>query len=123
MMNRTSFRLMLLMAGLVMIGSLVGGNRLSAQSAGTQSTTAKVLPAAAADPGAGAGGSGPSAVGGHTGNPTQLQLQTEKLAAMAAELKARVDKTNKDVLSLSVVQQAQAIEQYAHQLKQGDPKH
>jgi hypothetical protein len=122
MMNRTSFRLMLLMAGLVMIGSLVGGNRLSAQSAGTQSTTAKVLPAAA-DPGAGAGGSGPSAVGGHTGNPTQLQLQTEKLAAMAAELKARVDKTNKDVLSLSVVQQAQAIEQYAHQLKQGDLKH
>ena len=42
---------------------------------------------------------------------------------MAAELKARVAKSNKDVLSVPVIQQAQAIEQYAHELKQGDSKH
>jgi hypothetical protein len=49
---------------------------------------------------------------------TALALETDKLVAMAAELKARVDKTNKDILSLEVVQEAQAIEQFAHQMKQ-----
>jgi len=49
---------------------------------------------------------------------TSLELQTEKLLAMATELKLRVDKTNKDILSYAVVRQAQEIEQYVHQLKQ-----
>jgi hypothetical protein len=53
---------------------------------------------------------------------TTLALETDKLAAMAAELKVRVDKTNKDILSLEVVQQAQAIEQLAHQMKQASGK-
>jgi len=53
---------------------------------------------------------------------TALALETDKLVAMAAELKARVDKTNKDILSLEVVQQAQAIEQFAHQMKQESGK-
>jgi hypothetical protein len=51
-----------------------------------------------------------------------LAMQTQKLAAMAMELKASVDKTNKDILSWAVVQQAQQIEQYVHQLKQGEVK-
>jgi hypothetical protein len=99
-------------AGLVLVvASLASGTRLWAQAAGTQATAAaKVLPAAAAGP------------GGSAVNPTPLQIQTEKLAAMADELKARVDKTNRNVLSVAVVQQAQAIEQYAHNLKQGSPK-
>ena len=51
-----------------------------------------------------------------------LALETEKLVAMATELKQRVDKTNKDILSLRVVEQAKQIEEYAHQLKQEEPK-
>jgi len=54
--------------------------------------------------------------------PTTLALETDKLVAMAAELKARVDKTNKDILSLEVVQEAQAIEVFAHQMKQESGK-
>jgi hypothetical protein len=49
-------------------------------------------------------------------------MQTEKLVAMATELKVSVDKTNKNILSWAVVQQAQQIEQYAHQLKLGEVK-
>jgi hypothetical protein len=56
------------------------------------------------------------------GKQKALVMQTEKLAAMATELKVSVDKTNKDILSWAVVQQAQQIEQYAHQLKQGEVK-
>jgi hypothetical protein len=53
---------------------------------------------------------------------TLLALRTEKLVAMATELKLQVDKTNKDILSCTVVQQAQEIEKYAHQLKQEEGK-
>jgi hypothetical protein len=109
-------------AGLVLVvAPLVCGTRLWAQASGSPAAAAaKVL-----EPGSAPHGTSVSRDGADrpTGNLTQLQVQTERLAAMASELKARVDKTNKDVLSVAVVQQAQAIEQYAHQLKQGSPKH
>jgi hypothetical protein len=111
----------MLMAGLVLVvAPRVSGTRLWAQASGTPAAAAaKVL-----EPGGAPHGTSLSPVGAGrpAGNLTQLQVQTEKLAAMASELKARVDKSNKDVLSVAVVQQAQAIEQYAHQLKQGGPK-
>jgi predicted ATP-grasp superfamily ATP-dependent carboligase len=48
---------------------------------------------------------------------TALGVETEKLHAMAVELKQDVDKTNRNILSVSVVHKAEAIEKYAHQLK------
>ena len=51
-----------------------------------------------------------------------LEKEADHLVAMATELKARVDKTNKNILSLTVVAQAELIEHYAHQLKVGDTK-
>jgi hypothetical protein len=111
----------MLMAGLgLMVAPVTNGVRLWAQASGTPAAAA----AKVSDPGGTPHGTttSPVGTGGPTGNLTPLQVQTEKLAAMASELKARVDKTNKDVLSVAVVQQAQAIEQYAHQLKQGNPK-
>jgi len=51
-----------------------------------------------------------------------LEKEADHLVAMATELKARVDKTNKNILSLTVVEQAELIEHYAHQLKVGDKK-
>jgi organic radical activating enzyme len=47
-----------------------------------------------------------------------LALQADKLVAMAETLKSEVDKTNKNILSVTVVHQAEDIERYAHQLKQ-----
>jgi hypothetical protein len=126
MMNRACFRLAIEMIGLAMLA----GPRLAAQNTSTPTAAApKAAPAAAAEPtptltpAPSPTSASADTANGHTANPTPLQLQTEKLAAMAAELKARVAKSNKDVLSVPVIQQAQAIEQYAHELKQGDSKH
>jgi hypothetical protein len=44
---------------------------------------------------------------------------TVKLLEMANELKAAVDKSNKDTLSLDVVRKADAIEKLAHSVKEG----
>lgn len=51
-----------------------------------------------------------------------LEVEADRLVAMATELKTRVDKTNKNILSLTVVEQAEEIEHYAHQLKAGEKK-
>jgi proline dehydrogenase len=47
----------------------------------------------------------------------QLMLDTDKLLALATELKADVDKTNKDVLSVDVVKKAEEIEKLAKSVK------
>jgi hypothetical protein len=47
-----------------------------------------------------------------------LALETQKLVTMAENLKVQVDKTSRNILSVTVVQQAEDIEHYAHQLKQ-----
>ena len=46
-----------------------------------------------------------------------LAKQTEKLFDMATELKAQVDKTNKNILSMKVVEKAQEIELLAKGMK------
>lgn len=48
----------------------------------------------------------------------KLVADTEKLLALATELKADVDKTNKDTLSVDVVKKADEIEKLAHSVKE-----
>jgi nitric oxide reductase activation protein len=47
-----------------------------------------------------------------------LVEDTEKLLSLANELKADVDKSNKDTLSLDVVRKADEIEKLAHAVKE-----
>lgn len=48
----------------------------------------------------------------------RLVADTDKLLALATELKQEVDKTNKDVLSVDVIKKADAIEKLAHGVKE-----
>jgi type VI protein secretion system component VasF len=48
----------------------------------------------------------------------RLVEDTTKLLALANELKAAVDKSNKDTLSLDVVRKADEIEKLAHSVKE-----
>jgi hypothetical protein len=117
--KRTYWRLFLLVALLAFGGSAgaqtpAGGTAPVAPAKITSGTLGDTAPVPAASP---AAQTGTPAV-----KPTALALQTEKLLAMATELKLRVDKTNKDILSCAVMRQAEEIEQYAHQLKQGGAK-
>jgi hypothetical protein len=48
----------------------------------------------------------------------QLVNDTQKLLALANELKAQVDKSNKDTLSLDVIRKADEIEKLAHNVKE-----
>jgi len=48
----------------------------------------------------------------------KLVSDTERLLALANELKAEVDKTNKDTLSLDVIRKADEIEKLAHSVKE-----
>ncbi len=112
---------------LVVVGVLAFGESFEAQS--TTGGPEQIASAKTVSGSAGIAVVPPASVvaaGAQIGVPaskqSELVLETDKLVAMAAELKARVDKTNKDILSLEVVQQAQAIEQYAHQMKQGSVK-
>ena len=111
---------------LVMAGLLAFGKSFEAQSATGGQEQISSAPIVLGSTGSAVVATGSAAAGAQTGVPTskqsELALETDKLVAMAAELKARVDKTNKDILSLEVVQQAQAIEQYAHQMKLGSTK-
>jgi hypothetical protein len=48
----------------------------------------------------------------------QIAEDTAKLLKLAAELKAEVDKTTKDTLSLGVIRKAGEIERLAHNVKE-----
>jgi hypothetical protein len=48
----------------------------------------------------------------------QLVLDTQKLLALANELKVEVDKSNKDTMSLDVIRKAEEIEKLAHAVKE-----
>jgi hypothetical protein len=47
----------------------------------------------------------------------QISDESTQLLAMAVALKAEVDKTNKDMLSLDVIRKADEIERLAHTVK------
>jgi hypothetical protein len=48
----------------------------------------------------------------------RLVADTDKLLALASDLKAQVDKTNKDTLSVDVIKKAEEIEKLAHSVKE-----
>ena len=48
----------------------------------------------------------------------ELARQTERLFDMATELKVQVDKTNKNILSMKVVEKAEEIERLAKGMKE-----
>jgi hypothetical protein len=48
----------------------------------------------------------------------RLVADTDKLLELATDLKAQVDKTNKDVLSVDVIKKADEIEKLAHSVKE-----
>jgi len=52
-----------------------------------------------------------------TERQAQLRVDTERLLALAAELKQTVDKTNPNILSLEVIKKAQEIEKLAKSVK------
>lgn len=56
---------------------------------------------------------GAPAVDTRTDKQKALALQADRLFTMASELKAQVDLTNKNILSLKVVQKAEEIETLA----------
>ena len=54
----------------------------------------------------------------NTDRQKRLVADTDKLLALATELKQDVDKTNKDVLSVDVIKKAEEIEKLAHSVKE-----
>ena len=48
----------------------------------------------------------------------QIADDTSKLLALATQLKAEVDKTSKDTLSINVIRKAESIEKLAHGVKE-----
>jgi hypothetical protein len=46
-----------------------------------------------------------------------IKTDTEKLLKLAVELKAQVDKSNENVLSIDVIRKAEEIEKLAHSVK------
>ena len=48
----------------------------------------------------------------------ELQADTEKLYKLTQELKAEVDKSNKDTLSVAVIKKAQEVERLAKSIKE-----
>jgi len=55
-------------------------------------------------------------------NQPQVARECADLLKMAADLKAAVEKTNKDTLSVTVVRKADQIEQYARKVRLGPGK-
>jgi hypothetical protein len=90
---------MLLVAGMVLAGVSPG----LAQTPGPQAVVNHAVE----------NGAAAAAPDTRTEKQKALAMQTELLFTMATELKAQVDLTNKNILSLKVVEKAEAIETLA----------
>ena len=53
-----------------------------------------------------------------TDRQKRLVADTDKLLALATDLKQQVDKTNKNILSVDVIKKADEIEKLAHSVKE-----
>jgi len=51
-----------------------------------------------------------------------ITSQCAELLKLATDLKSEVDKSTKDMLSVTVVRKASEIEQLAHKVRAGSPK-
>jgi hypothetical protein len=60
----------------------------------------------------------PNANAANSERKKQLSEDSEKLLKLATDLKAEVDKTTKDTLSISVIRKADEIEKLAHSVKE-----
>ncbi|HEY1575512.1 MAG TPA: hypothetical protein VGF82_00365 [Terracidiphilus sp.] len=63
-------------------------------------------------------GSGQAATAGDSNRKKQIADESTQLLSMALALKAEVDKTTKDTLSLNVIRKADEIEKLAHTVKE-----
>ncbi len=59
-----------------------------------------------------------SAEGADAERRRQIADESARLLKLATDLKAEVDKTTKDTLSLEVIRKADAIERFAHDVKE-----
>ena len=57
------------------------------------------------------------AKGANQQRQAELKRDTDKLLKLSTELKAYVDKSNENVLSLDVIKKAEEIEKLAHSVK------
>jgi hypothetical protein len=119
------------MAVAMVLTCLLGGPRLGRGQAATASQTTAPASTTAAQTATNAQGAATTGAQGtattgdasravdlRTDKQKALAKQTERLLDMATELKVQVDKTNKNILSLTVVQKAQEIEALARGMKE-----
>jgi hypothetical protein len=120
MKSRQAIRMWALTAGMVL---MLGGAAWAQQPALPRADTGSMEPPAL-----------PSAVPSQSSLPTdlaerqekmanasrqkQLVFDTQRLVALANELKIAVDKSNKDTLSIDVIRKADEIEKLAHSVKE-----
>jgi len=82
-------------------------------------STARPAPAAAPKPATEAAAQSPAPGAPNDPAPkSQINDDSQKLLDLALALKAEVDKTNKDVLSMGVIRKADEIEKFAHSVKE-----
>ena len=115
-----------LAVGAVLAGTVPAGAQQAAQSAPQQASSR--VPAHESGPGPGSNQSPPAAPSSQSGmgNPDAVNADRKKqiadesaiLLKLATDLKAEVDKTTKDTLSLNVIRKADQIEKLAHNVKE-----
>jgi len=88
-----------------------------AQSAAAPQPTATAQAAAAAPGNTAPAADSQSAPAPQTDKQKQLADDTAKLLQLANELKAELDKSSKDTLSLSVMKKAEQVEKLAHKVR------
>ena len=108
--------------GLAASAGLLRGHAQSAPAPAPTAATAAPLKAASA-PAPAAGQQEKPPIGNTADEAQKQQIASEcsDLLKMATDLKAAVDKTTKDTLSLTVVRKASEIEQLAHKVRTGSP--
>lgn len=117
--------LCVVMTGMILLGA--GGGAQRGGESAAQTVPAPMPPGAGFPPLARPGGEGiaisPELARKqeqvrNTERQKRLVQDTDKLLALATDLKQEVDKTNKDVLSVEVIKKAEEIEKLAHSVKE-----
>lgn len=99
-------------------GTSLGGARGSGSQAGQSNSPSQVLPPIGPDTPLSPQTEEQQAKMRNVERQKELVADTQKLLSLANELKADVDKSTKDTLSLDVVRKADEIEKLAHNVKE-----